>query len=112
MINKKKPILNWEYCECGCHCLEATIGGITFSDFISWEELPPGQKTLAGNTYDYNKPKYRISVSGYKVLGTFTSTEAVEARILEYLDSLHLEEKLKNDLKTLKALRKSVNKEK
>lgn len=35
MNKKTKPkLLNFKYCECGCHCFEADFMGLSFSIFI------------------------------------------------------------------------------
>mgnify|MGYP001566530051 CR=1 FL=1 len=37
MPRKRKKKIPWKYCECGCHCLSATLNGKTYNFLIEWE---------------------------------------------------------------------------
>ena len=99
---EKKPIIDWEYCECGCHCFHATIGGIFFEDFVYWHTLPDGKP-------NYNSEAiHRLTCKD----GVFhiEGRDELDNKILEILEKNKIEENLKDQLNSFYRLRRKMKK--
>lgn len=65
-----KP-LNWEYCECGCHCHTVVLNGQTYSHLLTW-------KYDKDNKPDYNKEEHYLMVGFDYVWKQFKSGKEID----------------------------------
>jgi hypothetical protein len=76
---KHKLILNWEYCECGCHQHAANLAGIHYSIYNDLQ----GTYYLGIDThraYDHRSPKFKSMADADKAAATHAEETIVKTR--------------------------------